>query len=167
MTPMSTRHSHCSGCGRAYAPDSPWPRTCEGCDLTTWLNPLPVAVLLVPVDSRGLLLVRRSIDPGLGQLALPGGYINLGETWQEAGARELLEETRISVDPAHIRDVCAQSTANGKVVVFGVTPPVPHESVLSFRETPEVSELAVAEHPMELAFPSHTERLRCWFDAAR
>src|SRR6476659_9743246 len=51
----------------------------------SWANPLPVSVVLVPVDG-GLLLVRRAIPP-VGQLALPGGYINLGESWEEAGAR--------------------------------------------------------------------------------
>jgi len=39
---------------------------------------------LIPVHD-GLLFVRRGIEPRKGKLALPGGFINLGETWQEAG----------------------------------------------------------------------------------
>jgi ADP-ribose pyrophosphatase YjhB (NUDIX family) len=46
------------------------------------LNPVPLVATLVPVDN-GLLVVRRGIQPGRGRLALRGGYINLGETWQE------------------------------------------------------------------------------------
>jgi ADP-ribose pyrophosphatase YjhB (NUDIX family) len=38
----------------------------------------------------GLLKVRR---------ALPGGYQMLGQTWQEAGAREVLEETGVVIFP--------------------------------------------------------------------
>jgi ADP-ribose pyrophosphatase YjhB (NUDIX family) len=47
-----------------------------------------------------VLLVRRNIEPQIGQLALPGGYMNLGETWQQAGARELFEETGTIIRPA-------------------------------------------------------------------
>ena len=55
----------------------------------------------------GLLVVRRGITPGLGELALPGGYIGMGETWQEAGAREVWEETGLRLDPAEIEDFTA------------------------------------------------------------
>ena len=36
------------------------------------MNPLPVAVVIVPVDD-GAMLIRRSIEPAKGQLAFPGG----------------------------------------------------------------------------------------------
>ncbi len=62
----------------------------------SFLNPLPVAVMLVPAAG-GLVVIRRGIEPAKGLLALPGGYINLGESWQQAAARELFEETGIRV----------------------------------------------------------------------
>lgn len=34
--------------------------------------------------------------PGKGQLAFPGGFVNLNETWDNAVVRELIEETKIS-----------------------------------------------------------------------
>ena len=38
---MSPRqHSCCSYCGRAFAADQPWPRTCAGCAQVSYLNPL-------------------------------------------------------------------------------------------------------------------------------
>src|ERR1700687_165917 len=80
---MTGRNTHCSFCGHAFQPDAPWPRACAECGQVSYLKPLPVAVTLVPVDD-GLLVVRRGIEPGRGRLALPGGYINLGETWQQA-----------------------------------------------------------------------------------
>ena len=34
-----------------------------------------------------------------GKIALPGGYQMQGETWQQAGAREIFEETGIKINP--------------------------------------------------------------------
>ena len=46
---MPVRNSHCSWCGHAFVPDQAWPRQCASCAQTSYLNPLPVAVLLLPV----------------------------------------------------------------------------------------------------------------------
>jgi ADP-ribose pyrophosphatase YjhB (NUDIX family) len=43
-----------------------------------------------------VLLVRRSVDPRKGYWCLPGGFIELGETPEQAALRELEEETGFS-----------------------------------------------------------------------
>jgi 8-oxo-dGTP diphosphatase len=53
-----------------------------------------LAVDCVVFDPRGrLLLIRRRHLPFRGQYALPGGYVEYGETTEHAAARELAEET--------------------------------------------------------------------------
>jgi 8-oxo-dGTP diphosphatase len=53
-----------------------------------------LAVDCVVFDPGGrLLLIRRKHPPFLGQYALPGGYVEYGETTEHAAARELAEET--------------------------------------------------------------------------
>jgi ADP-ribose pyrophosphatase YjhB (NUDIX family) len=50
-------------------------------------------------------MVRRKKDPFKGQLALPGGFINEGETAEEAARREAIEETSLEVEPIEILGV--------------------------------------------------------------
>lgn len=51
----------------------------------------------VLIESGKALLIRRGSEPLLGQWSIPGGTLELGETLTEGVARELLEETGITV----------------------------------------------------------------------
>ncbi len=97
---MGELHSHCSYCGGAFPAAAAWPRHCRHCGRTSYRNPLPVVVVLLPVAG-GLVVIRRDIEPSKGLLTLPGGYLDLGETWQEGARRELLEETGIDIPAGH------------------------------------------------------------------
>ena len=155
------RHSHCSFCGTLYPADLPWPRLCDHCGQISYLNPLPVAVTLVPVGA-GVLLVRRAVPPRAGQLALPGGFIDLGESWQEAGAREVLEESGVDVDPAGIRLYAVHSAPDGTVLIFGQARPLALADLPAFVPTAEASQRLVVDRPVELAFPLHTQVLAAY-----
>jgi len=67
-------------------------------------NPTPTADIILQRDSK-ILMVRRKKDPFKGQLALPGGFINEGETAEEAARREAIEETSLEVEPIEILGV--------------------------------------------------------------
>ena len=154
------RNAHCSFCGHAFVADASWPRTCAGCQNTSYTNPLPVAVALVPVGE-GLLAVRRGIEPRKGQLALPGGFIEVGESWQQAAAREVFEETQIQVDASGIQDFCVLSAPDGTVLIFGLAQPISPQALDAFTPNTETMELALITSLDEpLAFPLHTEAAR-------
>lgn len=160
---MTKKNSHCSYCGHPFPEGQPWPRTCGRCGSTSFVNPLPVAVVLLPVDG-GLLLVRRSIEPQKGRLALPGGFMGLGETWQEAGARELLEETGVRIDPAELQDFRVLSAPEGLLLVFGLARERSSSELPAFVQNQEASECALLHEPQELAFPLHTRVAREYFE---
>lgn len=160
MTSLLTPHAHCNFCGHRYDAEavSKWPRYCADCTSTTWKNPIPVLVVLVPLNG-GLLAVRRAIPPAEGQLALPGGYMEHGESWQQAAVRELLEETSIQLSPVFVDLLDLRMSHGGNLLIFCQTSPLKiNESVIrDFKPNPEVSELVILREPTELAFPTHTE----------
>jgi ADP-ribose pyrophosphatase YjhB (NUDIX family) len=163
MNPQISRHSHCHFCGHRYDSEQPWPKLCRACGQTTYRNPLPVAVAVVPITNRGVLLVRRAIEPRLGQLALPGGFIDHGEAWQQALCREVLEETGLVVSVETVDHFATLSASDGTVLIFGQTEALPVSALETIKLSEETSECVVAAEPMPLAFPLHTYVLAQYF----
>jgi bifunctional NMN adenylyltransferase/nudix hydrolase len=55
------------------------------------------------IQSGHVLFVERKAHPGKGLLAMPGGFLNPGETLEDAMLRELHEETKLKVAPRTLR----------------------------------------------------------------
>lgn len=159
---MAEKNAHCSYCGTAFDQATKFPRTCASCKMVTYVNPLPVAVIVLPVDD-GVLTIRRGIEPRRGELALPGGFIDHGESWREACARELCEETGIVVDPKTIDLFDVHSAPSGMLLVFGLAPPTTAASLPTFAPTNETTECLILREFQPLAFPLHTRVLEDFF----
>lgn len=56
----------------------------------------------IVIKDNKVLLARHTYGPGKGKLIVPGGYVEYGETPQDAVKREYLEETNIVVEPRNI-----------------------------------------------------------------
>jgi ADP-ribose pyrophosphatase YjhB (NUDIX family) len=125
-------------------------------------------VVLLPVsyqDGRtGVVVVRRDIEPFRGDIALPGGFIETGESWREAAVRELREETGLSAELAEVGLFDVHSSHNGySLLVFGVLPPRPVESLPPSAPTEESMEWFVLTEPTRLCFPTHTQAMAEYF----
>jgi ADP-ribose pyrophosphatase YjhB (NUDIX family) len=68
-------------------------------DPTQFDRPSVTVDMAVITDSGEVLLIRRGDHPNIGRWALPGGFLDMGETLHQAAARELLEETGIASVP--------------------------------------------------------------------
>lgn len=69
-----------------------------------------IIVLTIRNGKLSVLLVRRANPPFKDSYALPGGFVEVFESSEEAAARELLEETNITLDQAHMEQLKTYST---------------------------------------------------------
>lgn len=164
------RDTFCSHCGTRFADTTEYPRTCGGCGLQVWANPLPVAVVLLPVIDgarRGLLVVRRAIPP-VGRLALVGGFVEEHESWQACAARELYEEVGVVIEPARLEPWWYASSAPrpDRVLLFSLAPAMEAHALPPFTPNAEAADRGIffgARGGEELGFPVHAEAARRYF----
>ncbi|WP_395142703.1 NUDIX domain-containing protein [Armatimonas sp.] len=87
----------CPHCGVPSTASSENFFACAACSYRLHFNNT-VAVAVLAVNSKGeLLFIRRARDPGKGKLALPGGFVDPGETAEDATRREVMEELGVAV----------------------------------------------------------------------
>lgn len=69
---------------------------CPHCnnEIQVYRNPVPTVDIIIEIDDRIILIKRR--NPPYGW-ALPGGFVDYGESFETAAAREAQEETGLSV----------------------------------------------------------------------
>lgn len=122
-----------------------------------------VVCVLLPLRTCELLLIRRGLKDGYGQLALPGGFQNCGESVHDAAVREVREETGAIIRPDRLELISIKTDEYGhNVVIFrnfgGILlaegPFTPNEEVL---------ELVPVDESVPTAYPFHTEAVAYYF----
>jgi ADP-ribose pyrophosphatase YjhB (NUDIX family) len=73
-------------------------KQCPHCggELECYRNPFPTVDIIIEIPRRGIVLIKRKNKP-FGW-AIPGGFVDYGETLEEAAVREAFEETGLKVE---------------------------------------------------------------------
>lgn len=79
---------------------------CDACGFLLFFNAATAVGALISDAEGRLLLLRRSRDPGKGKFGLPGGFVDAGESAEEALRREVREETNLEVN--EMRYLCSR-----------------------------------------------------------
>ena len=70
---------------------------CPKCknEIEVYRNPIPTVDIIIEIKSKGIVLIKRK-NPPYGW-AIPGGFVDYGESLEEAAVREAKEETNLDV----------------------------------------------------------------------
>ena len=158
---------YCPNCGTALeaasetapvAASGRRPPACPNCDFVRWENPKLATGVVIEQDG-AILLVRRNHDPMYGFWSFPSGFVDRGESVEEAARRETLEEAAVEIEIERLLGVYSSA---GDPVVFiawagrisGGTP----------RPGPEALEVGFfpPDALPDLAFPHDPEIIEAW-----
>lgn len=96
------RYSYCPQCGARLeltkiAGEDVQKCGQANCDFIFWRNSAPTASIVISNDKDEILICRRAIEPFLGKLDLPGGFLRLGEHPYNGARREAFEELQVDI----------------------------------------------------------------------
>ena len=160
LQPITRDIVHCR-CGQPLSVTGPPFRCINGHE--EWFSPKPVAAVILRVGP-SIVLVQRAIAPRIGDWCLPGGFVQRGETFAAAAARELFEETGISVPIANFMYLSEAAVLEAGVnLVFFVAfwpdgKPLPR--IVHDNESFMVMTCPITLLPENMAFPTHVDAIR-------
>jgi ADP-ribose pyrophosphatase YjhB (NUDIX family) len=132
---------------------------CTGCGQILYINPKIVAGTIPVVDGR-VWLLRRGIEPRYGSWTFPAGFMEMGESVEEAAARETLEELNVQVTIRRLLNVYSLPTMSTVHIIYLAEALT---DATGGKETLEFATFAPHEIPWDdLAFWSTRAALEDW-----
>lgn len=159
LNPALAETRFCPRCGSPATVHFPKRVSCAHCGFLAYYNPKPVAAA-IPTDPDGsVYLLKRAFAPGEGLWTFPGGFVDLGESIEEAAHREIQEEMAIAVELGEL--VGVYSRADDPVVLVVYAARALGEPAVTTEEALEVRAFAPEALPWDrLAFWSTDRALR-------
>src|SRR5690242_20242447 len=139
---------------------------CPACGFILYRNPVPAVGVVVALDGK-VVLVRRRYEPRVGCWALPAGFMELGESAEEAAARECHEETGLLVRVDHLLGVFSfgEGQGTGLLIIYAAT--ATGGELVAADDATEVGVYAPDLLPSPMAFPTHLQAIERWRREAR
>ena len=147
----------CPRCGQDATVNYPRSIVCPTCGYAAFYNPKPVACAIPQTAEGHLILMRRGFEPRRGHWSMPGGFVDLGESVEQAAIREVQEELNLHIELTHLIGVYSRAEDRTVVVVYAATT---HGTPTLTEEALEVRAFAPIDIPwQDLAFWSDKSAL--------
>ena len=168
MSPVNHHHHghveyrYCPCCGgslesRQLKVHEPKRLVCQSCSFVFYLDPKVVAGTVFRLDGR-VVLLRRGIEPAMGKWVFPGGFVDRGESVEDAAVREAKEESDLDVRLCSLLGVYSYPSARDVIVVYSAE--VVGGELKAQDECVEAGSFSVPDIPWgDLAFPSTKDAL--------
>lgn len=113
---------YCPGCGEPLrlqyvAAEERERLVCSSCAEIFYVNPKVVAGV-VPTRNGRVWLLRRAIQPQLGAWTFPAGFMEMGETVEQAARRETFEELHLDVNITRLLSIYSRPESPTVLIVY-------------------------------------------------
>jgi ADP-ribose pyrophosphatase YjhB (NUDIX family)/GNAT superfamily N-acetyltransferase len=134
---------------------------CPSCGFIFYRNPVPAVGVVVALEGK-LVLVRRRYEPRAGCWALPAGFMELGESAEDAAIRECHEETGLLVRVDHLLGVYSygEGQRTGLLIIYAAT--ATGGELVAADDATEAGVFAPDALPAPMAFPTHLQAIDRW-----
>ena len=148
----------CPRCAQPATITYPRSITCPHCGYGAYYNPKPVAAAIPVTPDDRIILLRRGFEPGKDLWTFPGGFVDLGETVEQAAHRETREELDIAIELGPLVGVYSRAEERTVLIVFSARA---RQDPSTTEEAVEVGSFNPHDLPWdELAFWSTRDALR-------
>jgi 8-oxo-dGTP diphosphatase len=134
---------------------------CPACGFIFYHNPVPAVGVVVALAGK-VVLVRRRYEPRAGCWALPAGFMELGESAEDAAIRECHEETGLLVRVDHLLGVYSygEGQRTGLLIIYAAT--ATGGELAAADDATEAGVFALDALPTPMAFPTHLQAIDRW-----
>src|SRR5215208_4106209 len=118
LNPALSQARFCPRCAKPAEIAYPRSISCRHCGYGAYYNPKPVAAAIPVTPAGEIILLRRASDPGKDLWTFPGGFVDLGESVQQAAHREVREELDIAIELGPLVGVYSRADHHVVLIVF-------------------------------------------------
>src|SRR4029077_19375506 len=102
---------------RVIKSNEPKRLVCQTCSFIFYQDPKVVAGTVFTLGG-GIVLLKRGVEPEIGKWVFPGGYVDRGESVEEAAVRETKEECQLDVKLGPLLNVYSYPGSANVIVVY-------------------------------------------------
>lgn len=133
----------------------------ETCRFVQFIDPKVSSAVMVEQDGR-VLMIKRAMSPARGSWCFPGGFIEIGETPQQAAIRECKEESGYDIEITGLVDVYYYEDYRGSGVLIMYKGRVIGGQANPGDDAKDVQFFGQDELPENIVFDSNIKALAAW-----